>query len=110
MRNLSGIDPSFFQPSIAGFASHIWLEMNIFWRDCVPPCLPPISAIDAISLDRRAIVARAVLRRALLSRVVDIHDPKALAVAKGPLEVIHQRPGEIASQRRALTNRRVRGR
>src|SRR5688500_7029295 len=36
--------------------------------------------------------ARARLRRARLGGVVDVHEPEALGVAEGPLEVVEERP------------------
>ena len=36
-----------------------------------------------------------------------MHDPKALIVAIRPLEVVHQRPGEVARNRHARVDRGV---
>src|SRR5262245_28937570 len=60
--------------------------------------------------DHRAVEQCAILQPAALGRIIHMNDPKALVVALGPLEVIHQRPGEIAGQRRAFGDRGVRGR
>src|SRR6476646_5162285 len=49
--------------------------------------------------DDLGVPERAVLQQASLGLVVDVHEPEALAVAPGPLEVVHQRPGEVALQR-----------
>ena len=49
---------------------------------------------------------RARLRRALLRREVDVHDAEALRVAEAPLEVVEQRPGEVAAQVDALPRSR----
>src|SRR5690349_8681395 len=43
----------------------------------------------------------AVLRGAALGVVVDVHQAEPLGVAEGPLEVVEQRPGEVALQRHA---------
>ena len=53
--------------------------------------------------------ARAVLRRALERLEVDVDQPEALAVAVAPLEVVHQRPHEVAAQVDAVGDRPVRG-
>ena len=61
-----------------------------------------LSRLSASAAPRRGdhlgVEARAVLGVALLRLEVDVHQPEALRVAEGPLEVVHQRPGEVAAQ------------
>src|SRR5579859_6897123 len=40
--------------------------------------------------------AAAVLHDPFLALEVDVHDPEALRVAERPLEIVEERPGEIA--------------
>src|SRR5262245_59095009 len=42
------------------------------------------------------------LRRALLRLEVHVHQPEAVAEAKGPLEVVHRAPLEVALDRHAV--------
>src|SRR3954454_24150672 len=51
--------------------------------------------------------ARAVLGGALEGLEVDVDEPEALGVAEGPLEVVQQRPHEVAAQVDALADRAV---
>src|SRR5690606_30522220 len=48
--------------------------------------------------------ARARLGRALLRLEVHVYDAEALRVAVGPLEVVQQRPGEVAAHVHALAH------
>src|SRR5919199_345299 len=56
-----------------------------------------------------AVVAPAILDRARLRIVVDVDDAEAPRVAPGPLEVVHQRPGEVALEWRAIRERLATG-
>src|SRR5947209_15726694 len=47
---------------------------------------------------------RAILPEARLGRVVDIYDAEALGVTVSPLEVVHERPDKIATQRHAVAD------
>src|SRR5690606_13518712 len=49
--------------------------------------------------------AGAVLRGALLRGVVDVHEPEPARVPPRPLEVVHQRPHEVAAQVDAVGDR-----
>src|ERR671912_405343 len=57
-----------------------------------------MSALQAVTPDHLPIPARAVLGDPALGQVVDVDDPKSLAVALGPLEVVQQRPYEISAK------------
>ena len=52
-----------------------------------------------------AVPAPGVLDGALLRREVDVGDPKTTVVAEGPLEVVEQRPGEVAAHVRSGVDR-----
>ena len=58
--------------------------------------------------DHLLVPAGAGLRGAGQGVVVDVHDPEAVAVALGPLEVVEQRPHEEAPQVDAVVERRAR--
>ena len=60
------------------------------------------------SLDHAMIPARALFGDALLRLIVHIDDAKAPRIAKGPLEIVHQRPDEIAAQLDAILDSAVR--
>src|SRR4051812_16240075 len=50
---------------------------------------------DPASLDHGGVPPGAALGDARLRPVVDVHEAEPLGVAPAPLEVVHQRPGEI---------------
>ena len=56
---------------------------------------------EAISFYYSCVPLAGVLHRTLKAIEVNVHQPEALIVAAGPLEVIDQRPGEIAAYVRA---------
>src|SRR5437899_12163449 len=58
--------------------------------------------------DRR-VVSPGLLDRSLLRRVINVHETEALGVAVRPLVIVEQRPGVIAAQVHALTQRIMRG-
>src|SRR5690606_878820 len=58
----------------------------------------------AVAVDDVRVEARARLGRALLRLEVHVHDAEALRVAIGPLEVVQQRPGEVAAHVHALVH------
>src|SRR4051794_39685734 len=57
-----------------------------------------LTRLDAVAPDHLLVPLRAVLEHSLLRGVVDVHDPEALRVPLGPLEVVHQRPDEVPPQ------------
>src|SRR6266540_1678572 len=59
--------------------------------------------------DHLRVPQRAVLGGALLGGEVDVDEAEPLRVSPGPLEVVHQRPGEIAAQGHARGDRGVAG-
>ena len=71
----------------------------------------PAAAVECASVRARdlRVPARAVLRRALEGLEVDVDEPEALGVAERPLEVVQQRPHEVAAQVDAVGDRAVRG-
>src|SRR5690348_5463985 len=54
--------------------------------------------------DYAAVSDCTLFRRALLGVVVDAHDPEALVVSPCPLEVVHERPVEVAVHGHALVD------
>src|SRR3972149_11619070 len=68
-------------------------EAGLFkWaRGCPPLCLQPVGG------DEVPVPVAALLDDATLGRVVHVHQPEALAVAEGPLEVVHEAPGVVAA-------------
>src|SRR5688500_8903050 len=58
-------------------------------------------------LDQFAVPLEALLGGALECVEVDMHEPEAHAVAVGPLEVVHQRPGHVAAQVAARAQRTI---
>src|SRR5690606_30393134 len=64
---------------------------------------------DGVPLDQPRHPPSAVLDGAHLRVVVDVHDPEALAVSVAPLEVVEQRPHEVAAQVDTLAHRPVGG-
>src|SRR6185369_13494704 len=69
----------------------------------------PGNTSGAQGLDRVAVPVRGLLRGALLRVVVDADDAEALVVAVRPLEVVHQRPREVAADVRPLLPREGHG-
>src|SRR5262245_36202860 len=65
----------------------------------------PVPARAVAARDQVAVPVEALLGHALERRVVDVDDPEALRVAEPPLEVVEQRPDEVAADRRALRDR-----
>ena len=59
----------------------------------------------AVRGDQVRVAPAAALDGPLLRRVVDVHQAEPLVVAVRPLEVVQQRPGEVAGQRRAALDR-----
>ena len=59
--------------------------------------------------DNAGVAARARLERTPLGGEVDVHDAEALGVAQGPLEVVEQRPDEVAAQVDPVADGAVRG-
>ena len=64
----------------------------------------PLTGVTA-ALQELRVPEPARLRGADLGLVVDVDDAEAPGVAPGPLEVVHQRPDEVALQRQALGDR-----
>ena len=56
----------------------------------------------SVRRDDFGVEARAVLRRPPLRSEIDMHDAEALGVTERPLEVVEQRPREVAAQIDAL--------
>jgi hypothetical protein len=48
-------------------------------------------------LDMIAVPEERIFRYSLLSIKVDFHKTKCWAIARGPLEIIHQRPDEVST-------------
>jgi hypothetical protein len=71
-------------------------------RPPTQPNIPPASASQAG--DPVAIPQGAVFQDAFLGGVIDVDQAKALGIAFSPLEIVHQRPGEIAVQGYACLN------
>src|SRR6478609_7869568 len=76
--------------------------------------LSPVSALPESSIgaarvtrarDEVTVPRAAALERAPLRVVVHAHDPEALVVAAAPLEVVHQRPREVAADVHAVGDR-----
>src|SRR5918992_335951 len=59
--------------------------------------LPPGGRFDLVRRDDFGVPAGALLRDALLGLVVDVEDSESLRVAEGPLEVVEERPEEVAA-------------
>ena len=59
-------------------------------------------SVDAAGADRVAVPPRGVLHQPRAGRVVHAHDAEALGVAERPLEVVQQRPEEVAANVDAL--------
>src|SRR3954469_17650822 len=68
---------------------------------------PARSAVP-VRPEELGVPAAAVLHPPLLRGVVDVDDAEPLAVAVGPLEVVHERPDEVALERDAVGDRLLR--
>src|ERR1022692_407771 len=63
-----------------------------------PPATRAASgASGSLRGDQIPVPAERGLRRALPGAEVDVHEAESLVVALGPLEVVHQRPGQVAA-------------
>src|SRR5205814_7945228 len=62
----------------------------------------------SVRFDHVGIKPRTRLRRPLLRGEIDMHDAEALRVAKTPLVIIEQRPGEVPAKIDPLTKSRMR--
>src|SRR4051812_6616785 len=62
---------------------------------------------SALRRDHVGVEAGALLRRPLERLEVHVHEAEALRIAERPLEVVEQRPGEIAAHVDALLDGRV---
>src|SRR5215831_728955 len=56
----------------------------------------PLVVVSLI-VDQLSVPREGVLRRAALSLVVHVHETEAGCIALGPLEVVEQRPDEVAA-------------
>src|SRR5580698_8128478 len=61
--------------------------------------------LQAVARDDAAVGVVAVLGRSLRGRVVDVDQAEPVGVARAPLEVVQQAPGEIAAHVRAPADR-----
>src|SRR6266851_3085704 len=62
-----------------------------------------------MTADEARVPPGAFFEDAALSRVVDVDNAEAFAIAVGPLEVIHERPGKVALNRRAALDSAANG-
>src|SRR6266542_4221485 len=68
-----------------------------------------LAGLEPSTRDHVAVPARAVLEDPALGREVDVHQTEAPGVALVPLEVVEQRPDEVAAQVDALLQRLMGG-
>src|SRR4030088_3152033 len=61
-------------------------------------CRVSAGGAESVAADHVAVPGRAVLRGALLRVVVDVDQAEPLVVSVAPLEVVQERPGEVAAQ------------
>src|SRR6266545_7084630 len=94
-------------PDTIALAAHRLRSLARSW-----PPWPPASLClrrQAALPDHLRVPQRAVLGGAPLGGEVDVDQAEPLRVSPGPLEVVHQRPGEVAAQGHACRDRGVAG-
>src|SRR6266511_1400099 len=88
--------------------------MRMPFASTSPDCQPAMPVLLLLQLacvdegvrgDHAPVPGRAVFGNARLRGIVDIDNAEALAVSVGPLEVIHQRPEEVAAYWGAIRDR-----